>query len=84
MERENYWLKYRAEIMGFATLLVMMSHVTNLFNEMPRKIYLITYRGNIGVDIFLFLSGIGMIYSLTKNYKIKEFYKKRIVRILLP
>jgi peptidoglycan/LPS O-acetylase OafA/YrhL len=40
--------------------------------------------GGIGVDIFLFLSGIGLYYSFSKNSNIKEFYIKRLKRVLIP
>ncbi|WP_308859946.1 acyltransferase family protein [Lactobacillus delbrueckii] len=40
------------------------------------------YIGSTGVDFFLFLSGMGLFYSLTKNDDICQFYKKRLVRIL--
>ena len=40
--------------------------------------------GNLGVDIFLILSGIGLYYSFSKNGNIREFYKRRAVRVLPP
>lgn len=44
-----------------------------------------TFLGKVGyggVDVFLFLSGIGIYLSLNKDFNIKSFYKKRILRIL--
>ena len=38
--------------------------------------------GSIGVEIFLFLSGIGLCYSLKKDNSVKSFYKRRLLRIL--
>ena len=38
--------------------------------------------GFYGVDIFLFLSGLGVYYSLTKRPNVLGFYKARLVRIL--
>ena len=38
--------------------------------------------GDIGVELFFLLSGIGLFYSLNKNGNIKSFYIKRVLRIL--
>ena len=40
--------------------------------------------GNCGVDIFLFLSGYCLTLSFTKNPDIKSFYKKRVIRLIIP
>lgn len=37
--------------------------------------------GNVGVDVFLFLSGISLYYSFHKKPDIKQFYKKRFIRV---
>ena len=38
--------------------------------------------GDIGVSLFIFISGLGLVLSLNnKKFKIKEFYKKRVLRI---
>ena len=39
---------------------------------------------SLGVEIFLFLSGIGLYFSMQKNQNIKIFYRKRIQRTLIP
>jgi len=38
--------------------------------------------GYIGVEIFLFLSGMGLYYSFDRNNNIKQFYIKRFFRII--
>lgn len=73
--------KHRSAIMGFAILWVMLFHLRVSVDFMPftmfRKI------GYGGVDIFLFLSGLGLYYSCSKeNFNIREYYKKRFKRIL--
>ena len=79
--------KYRAVIMGFATLLVLFFHTgMPVFDNLPvlysiEKFIKIT--GYYGVDIFIFLSGIGVTYSIEKN-NIREFYYKRVKRVLIP
>ena len=76
-------------ILGFATLFVALFHsqtmyIENIFpSEAVKNILLyIKNLGNVGVDIFLILSGVGLFYSFSKDSSIKSFYKKRAVRIL--
>lgn len=38
--------------------------------------------GNIGVDIFLLLSGIGLFFSFVKDSNVLSFWKKRLMRVL--
>lgn len=40
--------------------------------------------GSVGVEMFIFLSGIGLYFSLQKNPDIAQFYERRIKRIVLP
>ena len=37
-----------------------------------------------GVEIFLFLSGMGLFYSMKKNSNVLQFYSKRFRRVLIP
>lgn len=76
--------KYRSEIMGFACLWVMLHH--NVF-DWPAFTYplkRIAEFGNAGVDVFLFLSGVGLYYAWQKGPSLKHFYARRLVRILIP
>lgn len=38
--------------------------------------------GNAGVDIFLFLSGVGLFFSFYKDGRVLNFWKKRLMRVL--
>lgn len=38
--------------------------------------------GDSGVDIFLFLSGFGLYFSYSKKCNVREFYLKRLLRLL--
>lgn len=85
----NYISKKRNIILGIATLLVAYCHSTSLLVENLFSIQIINNIlvfireiGTIGVDIFLILSGVGLYYSFSKNKNLKQFYKKRAVRIL--
>ena len=79
--------KYRTVIMGFASLLVLFFHTgMPVFVNIPMLYNIekfIKITGYYGVDIFIFLSGIGVTYSIEKN-NMREFYYKRVKRILIP
>ena len=85
--------RYRGELMGLAILFVVLFHVglprTDLFFGLKRM-------GNIGVDIFFFLSGMGLWFSWAKasplpppngggvkpfGSRAKGFLKRRLQRI---
>lgn len=70
--------RYRGELMGVAMLFVILFHVS-----LPREDLFFGLRrmGNIGVDIFLFLSGMGLWFSWTKNPSLRHFYIRRLLRI---
>lgn len=70
--------RYRGELMGLAMLFVMFFHVW-----MPKSnaLYGLVRCGNVGVDMFLFLSGIGLWYSWTKDPSPVRFFKKRYLRV---
>ena len=64
--------KFRSELMGTAMAFIMASHTIGRFAPY----------GNIGVEWFLILSGVGLFFSLSKDYNVKRFYKKRFRRIV--
>lgn len=70
--------KYRGELMGFAIIIVMLFHVT-LSTKSPW--FGLRRMGNLGVDIFFFLSGIGLWYSWAKQQCYRRFYLNRALRI---
>lgn len=71
--------RFRGELMGAAMLFIILFHVglprTDMFFGLRRC-------GNIGVDIFLFLSGVGLWFSWVKQPSIWSFYRRRLLRIL--
>lgn len=78
--------KYRTELMGYAMIGVLVGHILS-FGEIQSTgglgvikwlSYLIHTMG------FLFLSGFGIYYSLSKDDSVKDFYKRRFYRFLLP
>lgn len=72
-------LRYRSALMGIAMLLVVWHHLPM---GVPSTI-VNTLKGHAGwgVDIFLFLSGIGLYYSAHKEFTLKSYYIKRFIRI---
>lgn len=71
--------KYRTELLGLSALLIVFFHfhVWQIIPEYTKYIFRFAFGG---VDIFLFLSGIGLCYSIEKS-SIKSFYLKRFIRI---
>ncbi len=73
--------KHRSAMMGFAILWIMVFHLPS-HHEIHVLSQLI-YWGYGGVDIFLFLSGFGLYFSLSKkDISLSKYYKKRFSRIL--
>lgn len=72
--------KYRTQLMGTAMIWIMLFH-TKISITIP-IITSIKSIGYAGVDVFVFLSGIGIYYSWQKEPSYKHFYQKRILRIL--
>ena len=69
---------YRSELMGWAILWIMMLHFT--FNQIKPLGFIAQY-GFAGVEIFMFVSGFGLYYSLEKDHHLIHFYRKRLLRI---
>jgi peptidoglycan/LPS O-acetylase OafA/YrhL len=69
---------YRSELMGWSILWIMMLHFT--FNQI-KPLGFVSQYGFAGVDIFLFVSGFGLFYSLDKDDNLVRFYRKRLLRI---
>lgn len=76
--------KYRQELMGLATLLILICHSVGNNVAIPFPLNKLFALGTCGVDIFFFLSGFGLYYSLQKKNSLLQWYKKRYVRILVP
>ena len=70
--------RYRGALMGAAILFIILFHVPLARSDM---FFGLRRCGNIGVDMFLFLSGIGLWYAWVKNPFVGHFYKRRLLRI---
>ena len=79
--------KYRTPLMGIATLRVLLWHSIQYGVEFPEPLRLLLVflnRAIPSVPIFLFLSGIGCYYSLSKPHTYKTWLRKRAIRIFIP
>ena len=83
MESVNLYLfsKYRPHVMGMAIIMIMLYHVKMDEDSFP---LLASFKANLdlGVDMFLLVSGIGLWYSFTKNPSVLVFYSRRLLRIM--
>lgn len=73
-------IKYRTALMGIAALAVIACHFHSYLAS--RIAGRLLGEGFIGVDIFIFCSGFGLVTSWRKSDGIIEFYRKRIKKIL--
>lgn len=84
--------KYRNELFGIAIIAIMVFHYFNVVVKYIKpggRKYFYSYLfckgiGSIGVEVFMFLSGMGLYFSYTKGKDIGKFFRKRFVRILVP
>ncbi len=80
--------KYRSEIFGITISWIVILHGVIMdkvtFSPNLEWLYIILKHGNVGVDIFLFLSGIGLYYSFSKDNDVGRYMKKRMSRVLIP
>ena len=84
--------KYRNELFGISIILIMMFHFFHAvikYTPMGGRKYYISYIfcqaiSSVGVEVFMFLSGMGLYFSFTKNKDTGAFFRKRFVRILVP
>ena len=80
--------QYRKTLMGISTLMILICHSNIHKVALPASLSLLFNYGNLGVDIFLFLSGMGIWYSLDSwkddDKPLIKWYSKRYRRILIP
>lgn len=95
MCRDDFKLKiqmlstYRNLLMGLAAIGVFIMHFivqgVLAFPSPLKKIETVLLLwGSSGVDVFCLLSGFGLFYSLEKNPKLSQYYKKRVIRVYIP
>ena len=76
----------RSELMGYAIIGVLIGHILS-FSDYEQGIVpsvLNWFSMLIHTNGFLFLSGFGLFFSLSKDSSPKRFYERRFFRFLLP
>ena len=75
-------LKYRNLIYGISAIWIVLFHLVGYHRIGAPVVSSFLSLGNMGVDIFLFLSAIGLSFSIEKN-SLAHFYKNRFNRTFL-
>lgn len=72
--------RHRAAIMGAAAALIVLFHAE--WKTAPEPLGLLCREGQLGVDLFVFLTGFGLAHSLAKGPAPAEYWKRRLRRLL--
>lgn len=73
------------ELKGFAILSILFAHIGYYLAQDARFLFPFSVLAGVSVDLFLFLSGYGIAYSMIqKKTRIGEFYARRFSRIFIP
>lgn len=76
--------KYRTELMGLACLWIMLYHNRVSWPAGLEPVRRFVDHGNLGVEFFLLLSGMGLYFAWQKRPPLGEFYRRRLVRLAVP
>ena len=76
--------KFRSEIMGIACLWVILHHNAFDWPNALAPLKRFALYGNLGVDMFLLLSGVGLYFAWQKKPALGDFYARRFLRLLVP
>ncbi len=73
------------ELKGLAILMVIFGHIGYFLATDDHFLQPLSLISGVGVDLFLFLSGLGLTFSqMNKALSVKEFYLRRLKRLYLP
>lgn len=70
--------RFRGELMGIAMVLIILFHIRLPQTDLGFGLKGV---GDVGVDMFMFLSGIGLWFSWTKTPSLKHFFQRRYLRV---
>ena len=73
--------KHRNAIMGLMALLIILHHA-NWHTGFSIYDNTVNQFGSIGVDVFVFLSGLGLAHALAKHESNEKYFSRRFARIL--
>lgn len=78
----KYISLFRSELMGLTMIGVIIGHFITRCNL--NSAVLSTFSRIFHVEIFVLLSGFGLVYAIVKGPRLIDFYKKRLVRVYIP
>ena len=86
MEKSSCISKYRTELMGISAIGVLLVHIpeTSLCPWWLQR--MLSWCG-MAVYIFMFLSGVGLYYSMSakaETRSLADYYRRRLERVILP
>jgi peptidoglycan/LPS O-acetylase OafA/YrhL len=83
--QEPFPLSVTYELKGWAILAIIFAHIGYSLSSNDTFLFPLSIMAGVGVDLFLFLSGYGLVVSgLKRNLSIKEFYRNRLMKLFVP
>lgn len=89
----NIISRYRSVLFGISIISIILFHYcedyVNAFQNGNVGSNLIVFGyykmiSSLGVEVFIFLSGLGLFYSMSNNSNVIRFYEKRVKRLIVP
>ncbi len=84
MKRDYEWYdlsRYRSELYGISILWIMLFHFKGTY---PLWAKAVLSFGNMGVELFLFASGVSLYFTMQKKESLSVYYGRRLLRLTLP
>ncbi|MBI2337652.1 acyltransferase [Candidatus Daviesbacteria bacterium] len=77
--------KVTNQLKGFAILAIIFGHIGYFLSSDTKFLYPLSVLSGTGVNLFLFLSGLGLTVSnLQSPLPVLSFYKKRLFKLFIP
>lgn len=84
-DRELFPISVTQELKGLAILAIVFAHVGYALVSDNRFLFPLSIMAGAGVDLFLFLSGYGLVMSgIKRNLSLKDFYRVRLLKLFTP
>jgi len=73
------------ELKGLAILSIVFAHIAYMLVSDSKFLYPLSVAAGVGVDLFLFISGYGLVVGmLRKPLSPWQFYRRRLSRVFIP